>query len=295
MTIHVSGEDAERGDSQQQERKLTISFDGRKRRFALILDKMDHLPALMTVTRFLQPSDSLDETARRSMPPSSSRPKDSNVALGSALGPDITLLRRAMTAFPLRLVQLTERNSVLMKSAATSQLIQTDSMLSLYRTFSDLHGVDVAEPDLKISPMEDWSSVVKDWASANGAQLVILGWTAPSFSGPSAAFNAPSGPHTPAAAAEIPSHRLNPFEALLRAKGQSGAMSNQQDQGDIHADIAASSNYGAQFVRRVFTDSGVDVALYVERPTPKSQTMSGARQHILFPFFGGERYPPFRT
>ena len=50
----------------------------------------------------------------------------------------------------------------------------------------------------------------------------------------------------------------------------------------------ASSVIYSQFIRRVFATSPADVALFVDRGTSHSGSLSGAYgQHILFPFSGG--------
>lgn len=236
----------------------------------------------MTITRFLQapqhPKDLMaNEPASSSPPPNSSQPP-----------PDYFNPRVSVDA--LRLIELTERTSMLMKSAVTDELIRTDPLLTMYRTFGDLHDLNISS-SLSIVSQDRYARAVADHASMHFSDMIVLSWIAPGAPGqgltaPLSVVPGHSGsgggeqPSTPAAAAESSGGGMyNPFDGLFRTS-------------NTPTDMPITSNTNAQFVRRVFAESTVDVALYVDRSYLRTNGLvgagqSGMKQHILLPFFGG--------
>ncbi|KAF9510098.1 hypothetical protein BS47DRAFT_1377479 [Hydnum rufescens UP504] len=229
-----------------------------KRRLTIVLDKVEHLPSLMTIVHFLQ------------VPATTPAPLDTPTTSGSrspaCFSPGIAL-------DALRLIQLSERKSGMMKSAAAEQIMQTDPLLTMYRTFGDLHNLPVSS-SISIIAQDSFAYAVANHARANSSEMVVLSWVAP-CGGASIGTPAPavSAPVTPLADSGLP----NPFDGLFRT-----ASAGFGDDPSI---------LNTQFVRRVFAESTVDVALYVDRSSLRSRGLlgvgKGTRQHILLPFFGG--------
>lgn len=275
---HAGAEEAKPRSSRGSARSLPHS--DAKLRLTVVLDKQEHIPALMTITRFLQAPQEI--RARRTSEPSTSAGSSES----SQHSPDHFNPRVSIDA--LRLIELTERTSMLMKSAVTDELIRTDSLLTMYRTFGDLHDVNVSS-SLSIVSQDRFAQAVVDHAGLHFSDMIVLSWIAPGapgqgLSSPSSdVYKAIGGgePSTPAADAETSGGVYNPFDALFRTNNINAP-----------ADIPITSTSNAQFVRRVFAESRVDVAVYVDRSYLRANGLlgagsSGMKQHILLPFFGG--------
>lgn len=259
MLIFVAAEGGEEDKPRHQNSTSTLPFSDAKLRVTVVLDKTEHIPALMTISRFLQTPRPEVQIRATSSSSSSSREAP----------PDYFSPHVSVDA--IRLIELTERTSGLMKSAMSEELMRTDSLLNMYRAFGDLHDLPVSS-SLSIVSQEGFPFAVADHAQLHHSDLVVLSWLAPGAPGQGiggpAAYARPGGAVSTPAAENAPS---GPFDALFR--GGSNAPTDP-------------SMLNTQFVRRVFAESTVDVALYVDRSCARTQGR-GMRQHILLPFFGG--------
>ena len=112
--LNVSDDEAARGH-------VTGSDENLKTRFTVVLDKLEHLPGMMALTQLIQPS--------LSEPRSVSTQKD--------------VLPRSITTQALRLIELSDRVSAVMKSSISDTLLLTDPMLSIFRMFGHLNRIRV--------------------------------------------------------------------------------------------------------------------------------------------------------
>jgi hypothetical protein len=210
-----------------------------KRRFTVVLDKFEHLPSLMAITQLLQPS---------SHPYSQIESTLSQCSGGEAEVP---------THFgALRLIELGDRPSDLLKSPATDALLHTDPLIAVFRTFAELNGLPVSA-SLSIEPYESLATSVAEHVRVVGTQLVLVPWLSSALT--------PDHPDTgvvPNAAQDHSTH----FDALFR----------------MPVDRPASLPH-TRFVRSVFAQAGTNVALLIGRApfTVRGQT------HVFLPFFGG--------
>ncbi|KAG8758510.1 K(+)/H(+) antiporter, partial [Ceratobasidium sp. 428] len=210
--------------------------------FTVVLNKVEHLPAVMTLTQFLQPplpgsaslpstnsSDLQDEKADFANPdlPSLSRP----APLTSDGTPRVKI-------DALRLIELTERTSAVMKVSASEELMHRDTLISVLRTFGHLNRIPVTSA-LSVVPRDNFASSVTSHAQETDADLVVIPWN----SAPSAIDEHPNN-----ATGITPQ---NPFDAVFG--GRSAAVDK------------ATSVFYSQFIRRVFVDSPADVALFIDR------------------------------
>jgi hypothetical protein len=255
LTISAVGNEEEEPKRSSQSSVSPQFYPDAKLRLAVVLDKTEHIPALMTITRFLQAPR--PERPRRE--PSRSSPAD--------IPPDYPTPRVSVDA--LRLIELTERTSMLMKSAVSDEIIRTDSLLTIYRALGDLHDLPVSS-SLSIVAQDDFAMSVAEHARHHHSDMIVLSWVAPGA--PGEGLSSPSGCASDVAET---SGGHNPFDALFRTS-------------TVPTDP---SMLNTQFVRRVFSESRTDVALYVDRSYLRSQGLVGAgvgvKQHILLPFFGG--------
>ena len=227
--------------------------DETKSNFAVILTKMEHLPALMTFSQLLQHNAS-------------------NNGLGSDLSSlDEKTLMKAPQKAPvqlsaLRLVELTERTSAVLRSQEASTLIAGDAVLSVARTAGRLNNLHVL-PALAVAPSVEFPQRISSFVEESGAQMVVLPWALPTSGSGHASVDdhqaiTPSG-----------NNLHNPFESMF---GSAAANSSVE-----HLPTPV---YYSSFVRKAFSESQTDVALFIDR-----SGTSGASHgyHLFLPFFGG--------
>lgn len=257
--------------------------DGQWRsRFLVVLDKIEHVPGMMALAQLLQPPppqyserDPLAQAGSASPGSSGARSVDQKPLRGSDTGIQIEALR---------LIELEDRTSAVMKSSVADSLIHSDPVLGIFRTFGELNDMEVS-PSLEIVPYEQMAGSVAEHTKRCGAQLVLVPWLPPVLpsgsegqqGGHGHGQDAPVTPRTPA----ITGHEnWNPFEALFRT--------------NVHGGERSASVLHSQFIRGVFAQASTDVALFVDRgltrfPGAGLGLRAGSRrqQHLYLPFFGG--------
>ena len=223
-------------------------------RFTVVLDKVEHLPAMMSLTQLIHP-----------LPPpphSSNHSSISSLRLSS---------RQDVSIDALRLIELSDRVSAVMKGSVTDTLVHTDPTLEIYRTFGDISGVDVTT-SLAIVSFDDLAARVADHARNNISHLVLLPWLPPTHDS-DPPKDPPLDSHPPA-----PTYHnsgTNPFDALFKA---------------THGGATSTSVVHSQFVRGVFSRcADIDVALYIDpvARSPGDVFRKSTAYHLVLPFFGG--------
>ncbi|KAF7370520.1 Na-H-Exchanger domain-containing protein [Mycena sanguinolenta] len=168
----------------------------------------------------------------------------------------------------LRLIELSDRVSAVMKSSAAESLLLSDPLLAIFRMFGQLHDLRISTA-LSIVPFDDLAYSVTEHARNNDSDMVILPWLPTASSHPNVdatpALHDFSAPQTPSAAK---ASSTNPFDALFKTDKSASA---------LHA----------QFVRGVFSRSSTDVALFVDQEKSILERVAGSRQHLFMIFFGG--------
>ncbi|KIP06857.1 hypothetical protein PHLGIDRAFT_106504 [Phlebiopsis gigantea 11061_1 CR5-6] len=218
----------------------------RKARFTVVLDKMEHVPGMMALSQLMQP------------PP-------------TALAEDNSS-KSDVSVEALRLIELSDRTSAVMKGSAWDTLIYTDPLLGIFRTFGELNGMAVTT-SLAIVPYEDLASSITEVANRSGAQLILVPWLPPrseNTTSQTAPVNILSTPRVQGG---------SPFESMFRTA-------------DPGANSASALH--SHFVRSVFARSQTDVALFVDQHAPgdtlrvsTGASGTGGRVHLFLPFFGG--------
>lgn len=247
-----------------------------KTNFAVILNRVEHLPALMTLTQLLRrpmhdssmevtrlPSNIDEKVSQQSVDAPSSLPYDTK---GKLVKPKLASLSA------LRLVELTERTSAVLKSqeASAEYLARADPLLTVFRTFGRLHNA-IVHSALAVISIDEFAGRVSTFARERGAQMVVVPWAMGGVT--SAEEVAPS--HT---------HMNNPFDSFFTR--------NSSDKQLTTPTHSTPSVVYSSFARRVFAEAPADVALFVDRSGAEnadidiSDTPSGGF-HIFLPFFGG--------
>jgi hypothetical protein len=218
----------------------TTSDTFMRSKFAVVLDNMEQLPSAMTLTQLLQPHSARLNVER------SLTEKSTQFHNKGAISVDV-----------LRLIELTERTSAVLRSQSADTLTRNDPVLSVFRTFGRLNRFSVSA-FLSVLNHDEFSSYVANHVREFGSQAVVIPW--------------PLAPH----ATEVPAgHHLglphNPFDSLFSNSG---------------IDDAASHVVRSQFVRKVFASSPSDVALFIDRGL-STDSGSTIYPHVFLPFSGG--------
>ncbi|PPQ70372.1 hypothetical protein CVT25_000083 [Psilocybe cyanescens] len=266
-----------------------------KTRFTVVLDKLEHLPGMMALTQLVQPAlPSLHDRRTSSAPDARAPSSQSNNTLPHFISTEA-----------LRLIELSDRVSAVMKSSVSDSLLHTDPLLSIFRMFGQLNGISVA-PTLSVVKFEDLAYSVVEHARNYDSDMIMIPWLPPVHD----AFDASEHHHPPTTPLHPPSGTLqqpialpatataptsnfrspltqNPFDYFFRSSNVRG---NGTPGGQ---DISNSvSVIHSQFVRGVFAQATTDVALFVDQSTLDSASIVGASglggaQHVFLPFFGG--------
>ncbi|WVQ81381.1 hypothetical protein IAT38_003505 [Cryptococcus sp. DSM 104549] len=251
-------------------------------KFLVILQKLEHLSAVMLLTQMLEPppkpsrepwnaagavhmgeagkkrSESDDESVRSVAVPPLTGDAASGGETDSTGSMEMSPLARPPQIDALKLIELTGRTFSVMQSAEKDQLLLTDDALQLYRQFGRLRGLEIS-PHISIVGQDSFPQAVADYASDLGSELVILPWTVP----------------------------VQGTSNELIDPAAEGSVSAQFD--SIFGTESAGSPMYTHFVRRVFAECDSDIALFVDRGFggAAGSFAPGAGQHIFLPFFGG--------
>ncbi|CAE6480624.1 unnamed protein product [Rhizoctonia solani] len=235
-----------------------------KRKFLFVFDKFEGLPGAMMLSRLLQVARAPSPEVEDSKVEVPGSPGSLNIAPLPATDEDTPAEPRGVTVDALRLLELTERTSAVMRSSEIDQLLMRDPLLTVFRTFAELEDIPVAS-SLSIVSHESFATSVAEHSTKNGDDMVVLSWTPGTTQ---TTTHGQSAAPTPAAQTVH-----NPFDSLFKTTGGTET---------------TSSGIYSHFLRSLFAKSPVDVALFMDRgPGGQSLGGSGGAQHLFLPFFGG--------
>ena len=220
-------------------------------KFAIILDKIEALPAAMTLSQLLS-------SPSTSSPLSSERTSIIEKAIDDKVdGPDSALRKiPPVTVGALRLIELTNRTSAVLKSQEASSFVYNDPVISVYRTFGQLNRLNVIA-SLSVVSQEQFPDTVAKHASETGSQMTIIPWPRGVTSVDEEHQDQKFGAR-------------NPFDGVFHK-------TTTMDQ--------TSSVVFSEFIRNVFARSPSNVALFVDRGLNVGYVTSN--QHLFLPFLGG--------
>lgn len=257
-----------------------------RRRFMVVLERLESLPSMMTfvkllqsshapsslhTTSFTQGSSSSSEDGEKSVGQDSTdavnvlskeQQNKQNVASGSSTSGFLSKI--SVDAF--RLLALSDRTSALLRASESEVTKRADAILNIFSAFANLAFIPHTT-SMTIVPTEEYADTVAAHAMETNADLLVIPWVAGTSLDPE--HDGPSG---------------NPFESIF----------GQQS-------IERSPQY-ANFVRKVFMESSSDVGLFLDRGVTSTDSMDGNGgtspaqsqslagrnvQHIFLPFHGG--------
>lgn len=247
----------------------------KKSRIAVMLHRLEHISPLMTMTQLLgppavRPSGSI--TAIDSI----STPQTSKAAVEASLTPPKIIQSPGPTLDAIRLMDLSDRTSAVMYGSVTTELLHRDPLVAALRTFARLHRVPVTTTALSVIPQDEFPTKICERAEEVGADLVLLPWNTSLHPVVEVMLPAKHGEGT----------SYNPFDGVF-SKGPNTNNTSSERSGAV--------GY-AQFVRKVFAASSVDVALFLESDgsgAPSTDELDDEKKPLLsghniyFPYFGG--------
>jgi hypothetical protein len=226
----------------------TVSHRG-KFKFTVVLERIEHLPAVMTIVQLFQPSSS-----------------------SSFLGNNPPSVVRPTKVDALRLIELSERMSAVMRGSDVGEVLRRDALVKVFEMFARLNRIAVSSA-LSVVPHANYVASVLEHAQSVGSELILLPWIAAPLSNPSEGHSNVAHPSTPPAT----SSSYNPFLNLFGTHGTDTP--------------TETSVLYSQFIRGVFAESSADVGLIVDRGAPNTTNSSHLiavdGHHIFLPFFGG--------
>lgn len=231
--------------------------DGAKSKFTVVLERIEHLPAVMTVIQLLQQS---------SPSPAPSAPAPT----------------RKVDA--LRLIELSERTSAVMRGADNAaEVLGRDALVKVFELFARLNRLAVSSA-LSVVPYGEYAVSVVGHANRVGSDMIVLPWSASAPVAPTTPTSEQNqaGPSTSAASPSGPSS-YNPFAGLFGISSFNHPATPSTENSVVYS----------QFIRQVFTQTSstsADVAVVVDRGASAGSSTEGNPadgQHIFLPFFGG--------
>ena len=193
----------------------------------------------MTITQLLSNSSS------QSTPDLSESGSDEKASLREITSP------RGISMEALRLIELTERASAVMMSAESDYVLQTDPVVSVFRTFGALNRVPV-RASISVVNYDEFSNSVARHVNESASQMLLVPWKAAMNEGATGSAG------------------FNPFDNLFKTTVTTE-----------HSAELVNSHY----IRKVFAGTKADVCLIIDRGL--STSGSPGNQHIFLPFFGG--------
>jgi Kef-type K+ transport system membrane component KefB len=229
-------------------------------KFALVLDAIEQLPAAMTATQLLcqtAESDSIEKSSSQSL--------DEKATDEKATLPTI-LYKAASSPFTspislnlLRLINLSNRTSAVMRSQEASALVHSDPVVSVFKTFSRLLGGGFKRLKLKVDvdvvSRDAFPTTVGQRVRENGTGMLVVPWA--------------SGGHEESGTPSV----SNPFDGVFGS-------SSTEDQ------MMTSVMY-SEFIRKIFLTAPCDVSLFVDRGISSPSSGVGPDTLLILPFFGG--------
>ncbi|WRT69239.1 uncharacterized protein IL334_006223 [Kwoniella shivajii] len=248
-------------------------------RFLVILQKLEHLSAIMFLTQLLEAPSTVSRKPFNAAGVIDHDLKKGEFTDGSTSSTPENVLARLPTSETdgdhdissphtstlsidaLKLIELTGRTHSVMQSAEKDQLLVTDDALQLFKQFGRLRGLEVT-PHISIVEQDSYPQAVADYAFDLETELVILPWTVP-IQGTSSELIDPS------ATTNTSTGLVSQFDTIFGIE-------------------SSGSPIYTHFVRRVFSECNSDIALFVDRGFGSSTSFTpGSGQHIFLPFFGG--------
>ncbi|KAH8665870.1 Sodium/hydrogen exchanger family-domain-containing protein [Tricladium varicosporioides] len=228
----------------------------------LVYLRLDSLPSLFTFISLLGGDNAVVATkVHRSKPGLASVAENGDSSTESET-PHIR--KRPLEVHGIRIVELTERTSSVMKVSEADEYSYRDPVVNAFRTFAQLNNVAVSG-EVSIVPVDSFAETISTSAQENHSDLVLIPWSeSNSISELYASKDSSSGIQDSFIQKTLESNTRN--TAIFYNRGFGGPMMHEP-----------------RTLTR--TTSGVSLRSHRDRPTAPIADRS---HHVYFPFFGGE-------
>lgn len=139
----------------------------------LVYLRLDSLPSLFTFVALLG-GDQAERPVKKIHPQKAV--DDSNEKGSEARLPSVTPHKRPLEVHGLRIRDLTERQSSVMKESEVDEFSVVDPVVNAFHTFGQLHNVAVSG-DVQIAPEGSYASILTTAASTHASDMVLLPWS----------------------------------------------------------------------------------------------------------------------
>lgn len=212
----------------------------KKNRLLIVLNKVEYLPPMMMLVQLLQP---LSAIVRQRVEEKGEKDKTTTVPTQS---------NASITVHVLRLIELTQRISTIMKISETEETLH-DPIMNLFRSFGQLNFVKV-KANLAVVAQQDFAQHVAERAEDTDANLVIVPW---------------------GGAGAIIDDLSNPFVGPREKKETSPQVASFTQ--EVFSEVTIRANVG------VFVDRGLGVSSLNQ----KENSINSTSVRVFLPFFGG--------
>ncbi|GBB96608.1 hypothetical protein RclHR1_27980001 [Rhizophagus clarus] len=226
--------------SEATDDRTNDAISTKKNRLLIVLNKVEYLPPMMMLVQLLQP---LSAIVRQQVEENGEKEKTTTVPTQS---------NNSITVHVLRLIELTQRISTVIKISETEETLH-DPIVNLFRSFGQLNFVKV-KANLAVVAQQDFAQHVAERAEDTDANLVIVPW-----GGAGAIIDDPS----------------NPFTGPREKKETSPQVSSFIQ--EVYSEATNRANVG------VFIDRGLGVSSLNQ----KEGGINAISVRVFLPFFGG--------
>lgn len=251
--------------SEQGESSLEKQRGGEIRKLLVYL-RLDSLPSLFTFVALLG-GDQAERPVKKIHPQKATEAP--NEESSQATSPSATPYKRPLEVHGLRIRDLTERQSSVMKESEVDEFSMVDPVVNAFHTFGQLHNVAVSG-ELQIAPEGSYAKILTDAASTHASDMVLLPWSE-------------SG-----ALAEGGNSFLESAQSFFTSASQNQFIATFFATVPCNAAIFVNKGFGAlprsepNSLHRVATTLSLR-----SMPGPATAPIMDRSHHIFFPFFGG--------
>lgn len=155
-----SGDDGSRSSEKDQSSEI---------RKLLVCLRLDSLPSLFTFVSLLGGEKTTPTTSKI-------HPTKNGKAATKGAEPANTLGKRPLEVHGVRMLELTDRLSSVMKEAESDELSARDPVVNAFHTFGQLNSVAVSG-EVQLVPEDAYSDVISDRATDRRSDMILLPWS----------------------------------------------------------------------------------------------------------------------
>lgn len=238
----------------------------------VVLNRLENLPPLMAFIRLLAPISSV---------------KDDYLLDAYEDISDMQVLEKPLMIHSVRLVELTQRTSAIIKVSDNGESNKLDPLMNVFRTFARLNRLRVSGC-LKFASEEEFSNSVIEQAKESKAQLLIIPWSTDGFISDEPEKNYKRISSSFVQKYTTPRHNEYIEHIFDNVNCGIGVLIDRGLAGNIVQENFDSQSYGLD--RKVSDASLLSQFCTIRHSSSLFENLSpnDGKYHLFFPFFGGE-------